>query len=96
MVSGSSRVAVVLALLAFVSACGSIGIETKKIDYKSAGKAPTLETPPDLVAPARDDRFAVPDVPMNARRRARRPGAAIFFLPSRKRRSNAQGTSAGW
>lgn len=62
MVSGSSRVAVVLALLAFVSACSSLGLETKKIDYKSAGKAPTLETPPDLVAPARDDRFAVPDV----------------------------------
>jgi outer membrane protein assembly factor BamC len=62
MVSGSSRLAVVLALLAFVSACGSLGIETKKIDYKSTGKAPTLETPPDLVAPARDDRFAVPDV----------------------------------
>lgn len=62
MVSGSSRVAVVLALLAFVSACSSLGIETKKIDYKSAGKAPTLETPPDLVAPARDDRFAVPDI----------------------------------
>lgn len=53
----------IVALFAVVSvaACGSIGMETKKIEYKSAGKAPTLETPPDLVAPARDDRFAVPD-----------------------------------
>lgn len=35
--------------------------EGKKIDYKSAGKAPSLEVPPDLTQLARDDRFAVPD-----------------------------------
>lgn len=45
-----------------LAACGAIGLETKKVDYKSAAKAPTLETPPDLIAPARDDRFAVPDI----------------------------------
>jgi outer membrane protein assembly factor BamC len=61
MVSGVSRI-VALSLLVFVTACSSLGIESKKIEYKSAGKAPTLETPPDLVAPARDDRFAVPDI----------------------------------
>jgi outer membrane protein assembly factor BamC len=61
MKSGVSRFALLSALL-LLGACGSIGIETKKIEYKSAGKAPTLETPPDLVAPARDDRFAVPDI----------------------------------
>ena len=40
-----------------------IGIESKKIDYKTAGKAkvPTLEVPPDLTSPTRDDRYAVPD-----------------------------------
>ncbi len=48
-------------VLVFLAACSTIGVETKKVEYKSAGKAPTLETPPDLVAPARDDRFAVPD-----------------------------------
>ena len=48
-------------VLVFLAACSTIGVEGKKIEYKSAGKAPTLETPPDLVAPARDDRFAVPD-----------------------------------
>ena len=42
-----------------LSACGIV--ETKKIDYKSAQKAPTLEVPPDLVAPAADTRYAVPD-----------------------------------
>jgi outer membrane protein assembly factor BamC len=36
--------------------------EGKKIDYKSAAKLPTLEAPPDLVMPAGDNRFAVPDI----------------------------------
>ena len=50
-------------LLLFVAGCGSIGLESKKIDYKSASKTnvPTLEVPPDLTSPARDNRFAVPD-----------------------------------
>jgi outer membrane protein assembly factor BamC len=46
-----------------LAACSSIGLESKKIDYKSASavKVPTLEVPPDLTSPSRDDRFAVPD-----------------------------------
>ena len=46
-----------------LAACSSIGLESKKIDYKSAAsiKVPTLEVPPDLTSPGRDDRFAVPD-----------------------------------
>ena len=35
-----------LALIASLSACSVL--ESDKIDYKSAGKAPTLEVPPDL------------------------------------------------
>lgn len=35
--------------------------ENKKIDYKSAGKLPPLEVPPDLTSPEINDRFAVPD-----------------------------------
>ena len=31
-----------------------------KIDYKSAGKAPTLEVPPDLSQLSRDNRYAIP------------------------------------
>jgi len=31
-----------------------------RIDYKSAGKLPPLDVPPDLTAPARDDRYQVP------------------------------------
>lgn len=36
-------------------------ISSKKIDYKSASKLPTLEVPPDLTAPGHDNRYAVPD-----------------------------------
>ena len=41
----------------------SIGLGSKKIDYKtaSASKVPKLEVPPDLTSPTRDNRFAVPD-----------------------------------
>ena len=48
-----------------ISGCGSLG-ESKKIDYKSAGKLPPLEIPPDLTTPTRDDRYAVPDAAKNA------------------------------
>jgi outer membrane protein assembly factor BamC len=44
-----------------LAACTGTLIEPKKIDYKSAGKAPTLEIPPDLTSPSRDDRFTIPD-----------------------------------
>ena len=40
----------------------SLEIETKKVDYKSAGKLPPLEIPPDLTRPGPDERFVVPDV----------------------------------
>ena len=36
-------------------------LEGKKVDYKSAGQLPTLEIPPDLTTPARDNRYVVPD-----------------------------------
>lgn len=51
--------ALVLAVL--VSGC-STAIQSKKIDYKSAGQVKSLEVPPDLTVPSRDDRYAVPDV----------------------------------
>jgi outer membrane protein assembly factor BamC len=36
-------------------------LESKKIDYKSAGQIRPLEVPPDLTVPSADDRFAVPE-----------------------------------
>jgi outer membrane protein assembly factor BamC len=34
----------------------------RKVDYKSAGQIPSLEIPPDLTAPTRDNRYVVPDI----------------------------------
>ncbi len=47
---------------AALAGCSMLGLETRKIDYKSAAanKVPTLEVPPDLTSPTRDDRYAVP------------------------------------
>lgn len=56
--SASSRSACLLAALLLAS-CG--GLESKKIEYKSAGKLPPLEVPPDLTQPSRDERYVVPD-----------------------------------
>ena len=47
-----------LALVASLSACAVL--EGDKIDYKSAGKAPTLEVPPDLSQLSRDNRYVIP------------------------------------
>ncbi|MBK5105882.1 MAG: outer membrane protein assembly factor BamC [Burkholderiales bacterium] len=37
-------------------------MQGEKIKYKSSSKLPSLEVPPDLTAPSRDDRYAVPDL----------------------------------
>jgi len=47
-----------LALLVLLGGCSML--ESKKIDYKSAGTAPSLEAPPDLILPSADNRYAVP------------------------------------
>src|SRR5574343_863452 len=50
-----------LALIAIaVSGCSMLP-ESRKIEYKSSGKVPTLEVPPDLTHLSKDDRFLVPD-----------------------------------
>lgn len=52
-----------LILAALLAGCsGSIIPESKKVEYKSAGKLPPLEIPPDLTQPSRDERYTVPDV----------------------------------
>ena len=54
-----------IALAVGLTACSSSSglLEGKKIDYKSArAVSNTLEVPPDLTAPTRDDRYAVPDI----------------------------------
>ncbi len=46
-----------------LAGCGSLNslIEPGHIDYKSAGKAPTLEIPPDLTQLQRENRYAIPE-----------------------------------
>lgn len=52
----------VVALLVLLGGCSSIGeMFGSKVDYKASGQLPPLEVPPDLTAPARDDRYAMPD-----------------------------------
>ena len=54
------RIFVVAVALALLGACGSNPLESK-VDYKSAGKLPPLDIPPDLTAPSRDNRYQVPE-----------------------------------
>ncbi|QEL65632.1 outer membrane protein assembly factor BamC [Oryzomicrobium terrae] len=69
--------------VAAASGC-SVLPESKKIDYKSAGKSqvPSLEIPPDLTAPSKDDRFSVPDIGGK--------GSATFSAYSAERDPKAQ------
>ncbi|RIX46979.1 MAG: outer membrane protein assembly factor BamC [Rhodocyclales bacterium GT-UBC] len=72
----------IFALLAIaVSGCSMLP-DSRKIEYKSAAKAPTLEIPPDLTQVARDERFLVPD--------AAGKGSATFSAYSADRAPVAQ------
>ena len=52
---------VCLLAAAALAACGTFELPTKKVEYKSAGKLPPLDIPPDLTRPSGDERFIVPD-----------------------------------
>ncbi len=58
-----TRSSLAVVAVGLMAGCSSLGLESKKVDYKSAStvKVPTLEVPPDLTSPTRDDRFVVPD-----------------------------------
>jgi outer membrane protein assembly factor BamC len=49
--------------LAAIAGCSTIGnvLEPDRIEYKSAGKAPSLEIPPDLTKLQRENRYAIPE-----------------------------------
>ena len=61
-VRGLMNWAAAAAAAVVLAGCGGSLLESQKIDYKSAGKLPPLEVPPDLTAPTRDDRYVVPDI----------------------------------
>jgi outer membrane protein assembly factor BamC len=80
-----------LLLALSLSACGII--ESKKIDYRSAGKLPTLEVPPDLTAPTGDNRYAIPDTQGSgsatlstySQERSVAPSSAQTLLPAQEK-----------
>ncbi|MDR3393318.1 MAG: outer membrane protein assembly factor BamC [Sulfuriferula sp.] len=54
-------------VIASLGGCSSLSmLETKKVDYKSAAKIPTLEVPPDLTTPTTDSHYQVPDLAPNS------------------------------
>lgn len=57
------RIALAVAALLLVAACSTFESMTQgaKADYKAAKTLPPLELPPDLSAPARDGRYALPE-----------------------------------
>src|SRR5882672_2530815 len=56
-----------------LAGCESIGPLGKRIDYKSAASAPSLELPPDLTTPQYDDRYTVTTASGLAAQSASRP-----------------------
>ncbi len=77
-----------LALVGVLAGCsGNILPESKKIEYKSAGKLPPLEIPPDLTQPSRDERYAIPDVSGSK-------GSATYSAYSSERAGQARTTTA--
>ncbi|MBK7766898.1 MAG: outer membrane protein assembly factor BamC [Sulfuritalea sp.] len=80
--------AVSLLLIGVLAGCsGNILPESKKIEYKSAGKLPPLEVPPDLTQPSRDERYVVPDVSSGK-------GSATYSAYSSERAGQARTTTA--
>ena len=79
------RDVVAACLVASLAAGCNLLPEAKKIDYKSAGKLPPLEVPPDLTAPGTDERYVVPDINPT--------GSATFSVYNKER--NKQPGSGG-
>ena len=83
-----SLLSVSLLLVGVLAGCsGNILPESKKIEYKSAGKLPPLEIPPDLTQQSRDERYAVPDVSSSK-------GSATYSAYSSERAGQARTTTA--
>ena len=56
--------AVIITCLLALAGCHTLGIEKKRVDYKSASasaREPSLEVPPDLTTPESEDRYAIPE-----------------------------------
>ncbi len=79
-------------------------LESKKIDYKSAGKAPSLEVPPDLTAPTSDNRYSVPDaggsgaatLSAYTKERKEKPAGDATLLPDQEKARIERSGSQRW
>jgi len=60
--SRAATPALAAAIALFLGACSTANdlLEGQKVDYRSATQVPTLEIPPDLTTPSRDNRYVVP------------------------------------
>ena len=56
---GAGAVAAAMALM--LAGCGSTLLDSAKVEYKSEKKLPPLDVPPDLTAPAREERYQIPE-----------------------------------
>jgi outer membrane protein assembly factor BamC len=79
------RIGVALCLAVAVAGCNLLP-EAKKMNYKSAGKLPPLEIPPDLTAPSSDERYVVPDI---------NPSGSATFSTYNKERDKLAGANTG-
>ncbi|SFN40208.1 outer membrane protein assembly factor BamC [Nitrosospira briensis] len=79
------RIVVALCLAVTVAGCNLLP-EAKKMNYKSAGKLPPLEVPPDLTAPGSDERYVVPDI---------NPTGSATFSAYDRERNKLSGASTG-
>lgn len=84
-----------------LAGCGTVGeMFDSKIDYKNSGQLPPLEVPPDLTAPARDNRFALPEPRQSAtlsgyqqeRKEQGRPGSSTILPQVENVRIDRAGT----
>jgi outer membrane protein assembly factor BamC len=91
----------IVVMTAALALSGCELLDTKKVDYKSAGKAAPLEVPPDLTAPTGDNRYAIPDVggagaatySAYSKERKEKPAADKALLPEQdKARIERSGT----
>lgn len=56
------HLAVLIFTLSALAGCSAVGLESKRVDYKSgAGKVLPLDVPPDLTTPEAGDRYTIPE-----------------------------------
>lgn len=92
-------IGIVLLLFLAVAACGTVA-ERNRIDYKSAGRLPPLDVPPDLTAPKTDDRYSVPEGSATyssfSQERGTRGEASTALLPEQEGVRVERAANARW